>query len=144
MPPIPLDPFRLCVFARHRPIEIAYTCLSLFFGASAYASTSTHHRELHVFSDFSAFSTIIRFGFKAGLAANAVAVSRPSIVHTIVQDATVYFFVIFTSHLILLSTLVFERVGITCIRFTYVILTFSRSRPFNSFPQSGMTFSFQS
>ena len=32
MPPIPLEPFRLCVFARHRPAEIGYTCISLFFG----------------------------------------------------------------------------------------------------------------
>lgn len=71
-------------------MEIAYTCLSLFF-------------------DFTAFTTIIRFGFKAGLTANAVAVSRPSIVRTIVEDATIYFFVIFTSHFIFLATLLFER-----------------------------------
>lgn len=32
MPTIPLDSFRLCVFSRHHPIEIGYTCISLFFG----------------------------------------------------------------------------------------------------------------
>jgi len=90
MPPIPLDAFRLCVFARHRPIEIGYTSISLFF-------------------DLAAFSVIIGFGLRTGLTAGSVATSRPSLVHTIVHDASIYFLVIFTSHLIFLSTLIFAR-----------------------------------
>ncbi|KAF9789668.1 hypothetical protein BJ322DRAFT_550952 [Thelephora terrestris] len=92
LPPIPLDAFRLCVFARHRPIEIGYTSISLFF-------------------DSAAFFVIFSSGLRTGLGSSSVSSSRPSLVHTIVHDATIYFFVIFTSHLIFLSTLIFERVG---------------------------------
>ena len=38
--------------------------------------------------------------------------SRPNIIKTIIQDATVYFFVIFTSHLVFVLALVFARVSI--------------------------------
>lgn len=73
-------------------------------------------------SDFAAFAVIIGFGLKAGLNSVAVAISRPSIVKTLVQDATIYFFVIFTSHFILVLTLIFERVR-TC--FILFITSFS-------------------
>jgi len=90
MPAIPLDSFRLCVFSRHRPVEIGYTSISLFF-------------------DLAAFAVIIGYGFKSGLNVNAVTMSKPSLIKTIVQDATIYFVVIFTSHLILVFSLVFAR-----------------------------------
>jgi hypothetical protein len=41
-----------------------------------------------------------------------VTMSRPSIIKTIVQDATIYFFIIFSSHLVFVLTLVFARVSI--------------------------------
>ena len=110
MPPIPLEPFRLCVFARDRPIEIGYTCISLFFGET------THLRQVRLqslthFQDLAAFAVIIGFGLKSGLNATVVSISRPTIVKTIVQDATIYFFIIFTSHLVFVVTLVFARVS---------------------------------
>ena len=40
MPDIPLEPFRLCVFGRHRAVEIGYTSISLFFGKPTHAPTS--------------------------------------------------------------------------------------------------------
>ena len=40
----------------------------------------------------------------------------PSILRTIVQDATVYFLVIFTSHFVLEMTLLLARVSISTIR----------------------------
>ena len=52
MPPIPLDAFRLCVFARHRPIEIGYTSISLFFGKVAHPSTSCTPSGPHGISRF--------------------------------------------------------------------------------------------
>jgi len=58
-----------------------------------------------------AFAVIIGFGLKSGLNVTAVSVSRPTIVKTIVQDATVYFFIIFTSHLVFVVTLIFARVS---------------------------------
>ena len=32
LPPIPLEAYRLCVFYRHRTLEVAYTSISLFYG----------------------------------------------------------------------------------------------------------------
>lgn len=32
IPPIPVDAYRLCVFVRHRALEVAYTSISLFYG----------------------------------------------------------------------------------------------------------------
>ena len=31
-PPLPFDAYHLCVFVRHRPLEIAYTSISLCYG----------------------------------------------------------------------------------------------------------------
>ena len=33
VPPIPLDAFRICTFVPHRTLEIAYTSISLLYGA---------------------------------------------------------------------------------------------------------------
>jgi len=33
LPPIPLDPSLLCLPFRHKPLEVAYMTLSLFYGA---------------------------------------------------------------------------------------------------------------
>ena len=33
LPAIPLDAYHLCVFYRHRALEVAYTSISLFYGA---------------------------------------------------------------------------------------------------------------
>ncbi|KAF9645077.1 hypothetical protein BDM02DRAFT_3190024 [Thelephora ganbajun] len=59
--------------------------------------------------DLAAFTVIVGFGLKNGLNASAMAMARPNIVKTIVHDATIYFFVIFTSHLVFVLTLVFAR-----------------------------------
>ena len=102
------------MFARERPIEIGYTCISLFFGKATHTPTLHTHSGASPVSDSAAFTVIIGAGLKSGLGANAV--GRPSIVKTIVQDATIYFFMIFSSHLVFVLTLVFARVSIRCNR----------------------------
>jgi len=70
-----------------------------------------YYISLHTVSDSAAFAIIIGFGLKTGLNASAMAMERPSIIKTIVHDATVYFFFIFSSHLVFVVTLVSARVS---------------------------------
>lgn len=56
------------------------------------------------------FSVIVFVSFKTGLSLQD---GRPSILRTIVQDSTVYFLVIFSSHLVSLVTLLVTRVRST-------------------------------
>lgn len=58
--------------------------------------------------DFLAFLMIIFLAAKSGLKD----FKMPSLLRTIVQDATVYFLVIFTSHFVLEMTLLLARVTI--------------------------------
>ena len=61
--------------------------------------------------DLAAFVVIIGFSFRSGLGGDMVSMSGSSIIKTIAQDATVYFFFIFTSHLVFVLTLVLARVS---------------------------------
>ena len=62
--------------------------------------------------DFLAFLIIIFLAAKSGLKG----FKMPSILRTIVQDATVYFLVIFTSHFVLEMTLLLARVTASVLR----------------------------
>lgn len=81
-PTIPLDAYHLCIPLEYRHIEIAYTSISLFF-------------------DFLAFSLIIFMATKSEAWRNGFS----TILRTIAKDATWYFLVIFTSHLVFVFTL---------------------------------------
>jgi len=96
----------------------------------------------HAISDLAAFTVIIGFGVMGGLNASAMSMSRSGIVKTIVQDATIYFVVIFTSHLVFVLTLVFARVSVRCNWFIWFLILFSLFS--NFFPRSGTTSSSQS
>ncbi|KAF9644192.1 hypothetical protein BDM02DRAFT_3190826 [Thelephora ganbajun] len=89
LPPIPFDAYRLCIFIRHRTLEIAYTSVSLLY-------------------DFLAFSLIIFLATKSRVAKLKI----PGILGTIAEDATRYFLVIFTSHFVLEMTLTLGRESI--------------------------------
>ncbi|KAF9780549.1 hypothetical protein BJ322DRAFT_1112540 [Thelephora terrestris] len=89
LPPIHLMAYQLCIFTRHRKVEMAYTAMSLAY-------------------DFLAFLVIVALavgstngGFK-----------MPHILRTIVRDSTVYFLIIFTSHLVLEMTLLLARLNL--------------------------------
>jgi len=80
LPDLPLDVFELCISNRWRPGEITNTVLSLVYDAVAFS--------------------IIVYSMKWRGVTRAHGV--PSLLDKIVRDATVYFVVIFTSHLLLL------------------------------------------
>ncbi|KAF9789637.1 hypothetical protein BJ322DRAFT_1178256 [Thelephora terrestris] len=85
LPQIPLDAYHLCVFNRHRNIEVAYTSLSLVY-------------------DSLAFSLVMYLARKLRAPGGA-----PMILDIIAKDATWYFLVVFSSHLVLVLTLNFAR-----------------------------------
>lgn len=84
-----------------------------FFFARKFPSQLTH------ITDFSAFLVIIVLAAKSGIKGFRM----PGILRTIVQDATIYFLVIFTSHFVLEMTLIVARVS-TSIVGAGVILKF--------------------
>ncbi|KAF9783524.1 hypothetical protein BJ322DRAFT_1071526 [Thelephora terrestris] len=87
-PDIDLTAYQICVFARSRKAEIAYTAISLCY-------------------DLLAFLVIVVFAVKAGFMDPKF--RGPRIIRAIVQDATVYFLFIFTSHFVFEMTLLFAR-----------------------------------
>jgi len=89
LPPLPFDAYHLCVFVRHRPVEIAYTSISICY-------------------DFLAFSLII---FVAATSKSR-GLRFPTILRAMAEDATWYFLVIFTSHFVLEMTLNLGRESI--------------------------------
>ena len=60
--------------------------------------------------DFLAFSLVIFFAVRAHRETGGLKV--PTILQTIAEDSTRYFLVIFTSHLVLIMTLLFARVSL--------------------------------
>ena len=100
LPNLPLDVFRLCVFNRWRPGEIINTALSLVYGVfcSSFLGIPIAATD-HIFvKDTVAFSIIVYSTKWRGLTR---ARGVPSLLDKIVRDATLYFVVIFTSHLLL-------------------------------------------
>ncbi|KAF9650807.1 hypothetical protein BDM02DRAFT_3267692 [Thelephora ganbajun] len=87
MPGIVLQAYNLCIFSRSPHLELAYMSLSLFFDAM-------------VFSVIVYVSLRTEFSLPGG---------QPSILQTIFQDSTVYFLVIFSSHLLSLIVLLVTR-----------------------------------
>jgi len=89
LPPVPLDAYNSCVFSRHRPLEVAYTSISLLFDLLA----------------FSLFILLAKRSKASGLKVRLV-------LDIIAEDATWYFLVIFSSHLVLVLTLNLARPAI--------------------------------
>jgi len=81
---IPLPVYMICLFVGRLSVEIVFTTVSLAY-------------------DILAFSVIIHLVVRS----NVNRVPLPGLLKTIVQDATYYFLVIFTSHLLLVMFLAF-------------------------------------
>lgn len=90
IPPIPLDAYHLCIFIRHRKLEIGFTGISLLY-------------------DSLAFSLILFLASRSSRERVGIKLKVPSILQSIAEDATRYFLVIFTSHFVLMMTLVLAR-----------------------------------
>ena len=102
----------MCVFARDRSIEVAYTGISLVYGKifpnspRPRMTTSTISLE-----DLLAFLIILRLAGRSTYRRFGI----PGLLGTILRDATKYFLVIFTAHLVLAMTILFARVSsMTC------------------------------
>jgi len=85
-PDVPLEEFQICIFDRWPHGEIATTAISLTY-------------------DFLAFAIIIRYSRRRDRRGQAY--GMPDLFDRIVKDATIYFLVIFTSHLLLIFFEVF-------------------------------------
>ena len=108
-PQIPLDSFTICAFSRHRKIEAAYTIMSLVYGETFPNLTCFRTVALTLTSQDSLVFFVMLY-----LAARArKQFGMPSLLCTIVRDATVYFLVIFSAHFILAMTILFAKVSPT-------------------------------
>ena len=121
LPPIPYDAYHLCIFVRHRALEIAYTSISLFYGAwTLFRVSARWHPFLLTLmvvsmADFLAFSLMMFFALRWGVGKLRI----PTIMGTIAEDSLRYFLVIFTSHFVLEMTLLLGRVSVTSPLFLY-------------------------
>jgi len=119
LPDLPLDAFKLCAFNRWRPGEIINTTFSLVYGvfcSSSFCIPIAATKCLFV-KDAVAFSIIVYSMKWRGLTR---AQGVPSLLDKIVRDATMYFVVIFTSHLLLVFFEFFAPVSdfLTCLFFS--------------------------
>ena len=98
----------ICIFAQHGPVEIGFTALCIIYGTEPFLVL--HQRDTHSDypTDFLAFSVIIYVVVRS----NVYRVPIPGLFRTIVRDATYYFLVVFTSHLMVMFFLLFENVRI--------------------------------
>lgn len=101
LPVLPLDVFQLCVFQRWRPGEITSTVLSLLYGSLCSQSPDIRIATIiHLFvKDALAFIIIV---FSSKRRSTEHAYGTPNLLDRVVRDATLYFFVIFSSHLLLI------------------------------------------
>jgi len=91
IPGIKLDSIYICLFASNIRLESAYMALSLAF-------------------DSCAFITIVVSAYRSLPPSSGKKFRFTGVVRTVVRDATIYFAVIFTSHLILTMFIFFARV----------------------------------
>lgn len=100
LPPIPLDAYNLCAFVRHRALEVAYTSISLLYGACDLSQI--HWMALTLPKpDFLAFLLIIFLT----VTSRTPGLKIPIILEVVAKDSTRYFLVIFTSHFVFEMTL---------------------------------------
>ena len=102
--PIPVTIYQVCIFVQHRGLELAVTGLSLVYGTKfslPFGIPSDHA------ADFLAFSVIVFLVVRS----NARKVPLSRLFKIIVQDATYYFLIIFSSHLVLEFTIFLARVS---------------------------------
>jgi hypothetical protein len=110
-PPIPLDAYHACAFVQPHTLEIAYTNVSLFYGPCVNfllpSMGSADPTNTLGTLDLLTFGFIIFFARKSKVPGFKV----PTLLDTIAEDATRYFLVIFTSHLVFVITLNLGRVS---------------------------------
>ena len=130
--PLPIP--RMCSFTRSRRFETAYMSLSLFFGNRSPTPFSIYLLTRAPFLDAMAFSVVVFVSFGTGPSFGAglsLPGGRPGILRTILEDATVYFLVIFSSHLLALVVALATRVSSNIFAPVWAIVTSWFSLHFN-------------
>ena len=108
--PIPLPIYMMCVFVGPWFVDIAHPAISLVYGTNHFFLFIPETPTLIVApSDLLAFVVIVRLVVRS----NVNKVPIPGLLRTMARDATYYFLVIFTSHLVLVVFLLFANVRIS-------------------------------
>jgi hypothetical protein len=107
LPPLPYDAYHLCIFSRHKVLEVVLTGISLLYGEKQFFEPNKR-TDFACEPDFLAFLVIV-FTAKRS---RTPGVGTPSLLSIIATDATWYFLVIFTSHVVFAITLDVARVSI--------------------------------
>ena len=99
----------MCTFVGQLSMEIAFTTIVLGYGTELLLPFTDHPgdtRSDHL-QDLLAFSVIVYLAVRF----NASEAPIPSLSKVIIQDATYYFLVIFTSHFVVAMSLLFASVS---------------------------------
>lgn len=88
LPDIPIDAFRTCIASGSIKIQISAHAIGAVFGELFGSPVAAASRLRQAVSDVSAFSFIIWVAYS-----NAVVIRFPSLLRTVVADATVYFII---------------------------------------------------
>ena len=99
----------MCTFVGRLSGEIGFLAMSVAYGTEPLLSSIDHLGDIRSdnLADFLAFSVIIYLVVRS----NINKIPLPSIFKTIARDATYYFLVIFTSHLVLVMFMAFTSVS---------------------------------
>ena len=108
-PPIPLPVYTVCDSVGRLSIVIAFNLMVLAYGTELFSPFIDYLGDTHSdhHADLLAFSVIVYLVVRS----KVIKVPIPSLLKTMVRDATYYFLVIFTSHLVLLMFLIFVSVS---------------------------------
>ena len=109
MPSIPLPIFIMCSYTGQLSMDIVFISMSLVYGTKLLLLFIDHlgNTNFDHSADFLAFSVIVYLVVRS----NLKKVPIPGLFKTIAQDATYYFLVIFTSHLLLMFIFWFANVS---------------------------------
>ena len=99
----------MCTFTGNLSVEIAFTAMTLVYGAEFLLPFIDHLGDTHSDhpADILAFSVIVCLMVRS----NVNNVPIPSLFKTIARDATHYFLIIFASHLVVVMFLAFASVS---------------------------------
>lgn len=118
LPDIDLDPFKICIYRRWKVGELIYYALAMLFGTSSllsfYSAIIPPRRFTfnismrHPITDFLAFSFIAFTAWRSGMYEYP---TMPSLLKTIFRDATRYFILIFSAHILSMLFIFFAPVS---------------------------------
>ena len=110
-PNLPFNEYRACIFYSWETGEVTYVALSLAYG-TLFLSSTTHTPASDPFLTKDALALlIIIYSAKHHDGGRACIDGVPRLLDNILQDATVYFLVISTGHLLLLFFQIFAPVS---------------------------------